>query len=211
MNARQHGPRDFRITPPANWYLLDLDPATRDESAAKLVQARFGGADDPEVEAARLEFEQLLRTVARRAQQAGVVRAALMDMVVDGVPLSASLMVVLGTAPRDEDGNLAADPETVSRLLLALGDTAGSAGDGGEPAEAVTLPAGPAVRVRRVARGEPTGTGGAAEPTAETRYFVPVPDSDRMLVLTFVTPNVDYRWHFDELFDRIARTLEWTP
>jgi len=208
VDARQRGARDFRITPPANWYLLDLDPATRDESAAKLVEHRFGGADDPEVVAARREFE--LPTVARRAQQAGVVRAALMDMVVDGVPLSASLMVVLGTAPRDSNGKPAADPETLSRLLLALGDSGGAAGDGGEPAEAVTLPAGPAVRVRRVTGGEPSGTNGTDEPTAETRYFVAVPDSDAMLVLTFVTPNVDYRWHFDELFDRIARTLEWT-
>src|SRR6266516_3137277 len=174
------------------------------------------------------------RLMARDAQENGAVHAAVMDVLVDGVALSASLTVVLGDAPVDQDGNPAVDPAALSQLLLAteltealtaaLRPTAAPEGgsgpngapapdgpapggaegeqtaEGDEPAEMVALPAGPAVRVRRITG---SGVAGSTRATAETQYFVAVPGTAKMLVLTFATPNVDYRWHFEELFDRI--------
>jgi hypothetical protein len=237
-------PADFRILTPANWYVLDLNPTTRTASIARLVEQRFGPTDEPRLVQARRELTALLRGAARDAADNGAVYAALMDALVDGAALSASLLAVIGPAPVDEDGNVVTDPAALSATLLA-GELAGAveaaiAGDGPdgpvavdltpdpplipdrsqpeeatEPAvtagatEIVELPAGPAVRLRRRTDSELAGTTGETAVAAETQYFVPIPATDRMLVLTFATPNVGFHAEFEELFDRMAETLQW--
>jgi hypothetical protein len=245
------GPVDFRILTPANWYVLDLNPNTRTASIARLVEQRFGPTDDPRLVQARRELTALLRGAARDAAEHGAVYAALMDALVEGTALSASLLAVVGPAPLDEDGNVVTDPAALSATLLAgelataagiaagdepLGsagqlagsghpagvdlspaagpgdtadaaDTAGSAGD--SRTEIVELPAGPAVRLRRQTDSGLAGATGQTVPAAETQYFLPIPATDRMLVLTFATPNLGFRTEFEELFDRIAETLRW--
>lgn len=236
------GPRDFRLLTPANWYVLDLAPATRAASIARLVEERFGRTDDPRLVQAKRELTALLRGAARDAERNGAIYAALMDTLVAGVALSASLIAVVGAAPADEHGNPVTDPAALSALLLAGelaaaldaatapaggtgragptpstvdlsdvdGDTA-SGGGAGRPGdtEIVELPAGPAVRLRRRADSGLAGTAGGTAPAAEIQYFLSVPDTDRMLALTFATPNVDLAAQFEELFDTIAGTLEW--
>jgi hypothetical protein len=240
-------PADFRILTPANWYVLDLNPATRTAAIARLVERRFGPTDDPRLVQARRELTALLRSAARDAADNGAVYAALMDALVDGTALSASLLAVVGPAPLDADGNAVTDPAALSATLLA-GELAGVAeaaitGDspggpvavdltlppmaGGSPAggsavggsaveggaaglaEIVELPAGPAVRLRRNTDSGLAGSTGETAAAAETQYFVPIPATDRMLVLTFATPNIGFRGEFEELFDRMAETLQW--
>jgi hypothetical protein len=75
--------------------------------------------------------------------------------------------------------------------------------------EIVELPAGPAVRLRRHTDSGLAGTSGETAKAAETQYFIPIPATDRMLVLTFATPNLGFRVEFEELFDRMAETLQW--
>jgi hypothetical protein len=263
------GPVDFRILTPANWYVLDLNPGTRNSSIARLVEQRFGPVDDPRLVQARREMTALLRGAARDAADNGAVYAALMDALVEGTALSASLLAVVGPAPLDEDGNVITDPGALSATLLASelaaavdaaidpagdgtasgdgtagGDRAadrdlatsggsaavdlggnGTAGGDGTAAgdddgtaagddragrsEIVELPAGPAVRLRRRTDSGLAGTTGQTVPAAETQYFVPIPATDRLLVLTFATPNVGFHAEFDELFDRMAETLRW--
>lgn len=41
------------------------------------------------------------------------------------------------------------------------------------------------------------------------RYLVPVPGTDRVATLNFLTPNLDLADQFDEVFDAIAQTLEF--
>jgi hypothetical protein len=242
-------PADFRVLTPGNWYVLDLNPATRTASIARLVEERFGRADDPRLVQARRELTALLRGAARDAADSGAVYAAMMDALVGDTALSASLVAVIGPAPLDDDGNAVTDPAALSATLLAgelasavgaaLGDptptgTPGSADTlptvdltvavSAEPpvpngtaapapdrdtTEIVELPAGPAVRLRRRTDSGLAGTGGETAQAAETQYFVPVPATDRMLVLTFATPNLGFRSEFEELFDRMAETLQW--
>jgi hypothetical protein len=258
-------PVDFRILTPANWYVLDLNPVTRTSSIARLVEQRFGPTDDPRLVAARRELTALLRGAARDAADNGAVYAALMDALVDGTALSASLLAVVGPAPRDEDGNVLTDPAALSATLLAseltaaldtatttvdaLGTPAttpaastpaastpaagapGPGGGGGSPAqpsgaarlddasegegdeaaraEIVQLPAGPAVRLRRRTDSGLAGTTGQTVPAAETQYFLAIPATDLILVLTFATPNIGFQAEFAELFDRMAQTLHW--
>ncbi|HVQ96386.1 MAG TPA: hypothetical protein VMU51_35535, partial [Mycobacteriales bacterium] len=136
-------PADFRILTPANWYVLDLNPTTRTASIARLVEQRFGPTDDPRLVQARRELTALLRGAARDAADNGAVYAALMDTLVDGAALSASLLAVIGPAPVDEDGNVVTDPAALSATLLA-GELAGAveaaiAGDGPDGPVAVDL------------------------------------------------------------------------
>jgi hypothetical protein len=255
-------PVDFRILTPANWYVLDLNPDTRTGSIAQLVERRFGRTDDPRLVQARRELTALLRGAARDAADNGAVYAALMDALVEGTALSASLLAMVGPAPLDEDGNVVTDPAALSATLLAgelatavgiatgdgpagLGASGGPAGLGasggpagasdsagagraeivdlGTPAgpadapdsaeagatEIVELPAGPAVRLRRRTDSGLAGATGQTVPAAETQYFMPVPATDRMLVLTFATPNIGFQAEFEDLFDRMAETLRW--
>jgi hypothetical protein len=176
-------PPRFTITVPANWYPLDLDPRTRTDSIARLVESRVGSSREPAVRQLRRELTAMLRQYARQAASHHATYAALMYQVVDGVPLSASLVIACGLAPSGDVGAVLAD--------------------GGSYQDFATL-AGPAVRVARTELLDP-----GAVPTAEVQYAVPVPGSELVLLMTFSTPNVALADPLGELFDAIARTLEW--
>jgi len=49
----------------------------------------------------------------------------------------------------------------------------------------------------------------ATVPARTRRYLVPVPGTDRVAALNFLTPNLDLADQFDEVFAAIAETLEF--
>jgi hypothetical protein len=130
-----------------------------------------------------------------------------------GAGVGAGVGTANGTAPAT--GPTGANGGAPAAPAVELTDRAATLAGGAEPGEladrteVVQLAAGPAVRLRRGGDSELGGSTGETAHTAETQYFVPIPDTDRMLVLTFATPNLPFREQFDELFDRIAETLEW--
>lgn len=171
-------PPRFTLTVPDTWIPLDLDPRTRTESIGRLVEQRLGG-DVPV--AVRRELTASLRQYARQAAASGALYAALMYQEVDGLPLSASLLVALAAAAPDGEGGAA----------QALGA-------GAVPFDTL---AGPAVRAYRM-----------DEAGAQTQYALPVPGGgEAVLTLTFATPNLALAQPLGELFDAIARTLDWAP
>lgn len=191
-------PPQFTVTVPANWFALDLDPRTRTDSIARLVESRIGPATDPAGRQLRRELTSLLRQHARQAASHRAAYAALMYQVLDGVPLSASLLIAVGTAPLDPTGAAVLDPAALGAVLAQGSDA--------QPEPFETL-AGPAVRIRLdtavpVRPDEPV-------PTAEFQYAIAVPGSELVLVLTFSTPNVTLAEPLAELFDAIARSLDW--
>jgi hypothetical protein len=243
------GPVRFRLLTPDNWYVLDLDPVTRNASIGRLVQRRFGRADDPRLLQARRDLTALLRGAARDAADNGAIYAALMDLLVaddTGEPtaLSASLVVVAAPAPTDPDGTVLTDPAALAVALLAGelaavlsdvddagpvpaprsdvddaypvpdprsdvdGAAAGPSGVDSRP-EVVELAVGPAVRLSRIGDSGPIGGSGGGVPSVQVQYFLPVPDSEQVLILTFGTPNRNLRPEFEELFGQIAGSLSW--
>jgi hypothetical protein len=118
------------------------------------------------------------------AQAAGVAFAAVMiDTGAGETPLLASLTVA--TVPWSGEGPVADEPDQ----------------------EFVLLPAGEALRVERV---QPTAI---IESAAEllvltTQYFVALPDTQTLAVLTFTSPNVLERDNLSLVFRRIAGSLE---
>src|SRR5215475_8009421 len=202
-------PPEFTLTVPANWCQLDLDPRTRTATIASLVEERIGTGPDPALHEARRELTAMLRRYARQAASRGAVYAALMDQEVEGVSLSASLLVAVGEAPRDAAGRPVLEPAELGRIMTGLADDSDPAAADRQPAELVETRAGIAARLRRTTDSGVAGTDGHTVVTAETQYFVPVPGTDKVLALTFSTPNLPAREILEELFDAIAGTLGW--
>jgi hypothetical protein len=189
---------DFRLSLPVAWVELDLNPATRAEAIAKIVAER--GEAGTQLGLSRGQLTDLLESLAVQAQAKNGVYAAFYSDVMEGAPVSASLVV--SVVPASGGGPPAGtDPVDVARVLRQM-----------FPAEVDTelmeLGAGPAVRVRR--RFE-APIGGLEKVGIENlQYVVVLPDLVRLALLDFSTPTIGLADPFVELFDAIAATLTWT-
>lgn len=67
-------PRDFRLATPANWFDLDLNPATRRSSIQTLVEKRSGS--HPQTAETRRQLVSLLEQAAKDAAEGGAVFAS---------------------------------------------------------------------------------------------------------------------------------------
>ena len=189
---------DFRLSLPVSWAELDLNPATRPESIAKIVAER--GKVGAQLGMSPGQLTDVLESLAAQAQAQNGVYAAFYSDVMEGAPVSASLVVSVvpasGGAPPP-----GTDPRDVARVLQQM-----------FPAEAETelreLGPGPAVRVRR--RLEAPIAGSANVPIENLQYVVVLPDLTRLALLHFSTPTIGLADPFVELFDAIAATMTWT-
>lgn len=189
----------IRLRTPAAWMDLELNPATRAESIAALVEAH--GPGDRDRLRARLE------AAAANAASEGAVFASLFFSTAGGRAVSASLMVSVADAESDVEPDSDLVEAEAVRLEIAQG-LAEEFRAGGADVEVCSLEAGPSARVRSrlaVDDGEPATT------VDVVQYFVPFPTSDRLAVLTFSTPNLGLADAFADVFDAIGGTLQWSP
>lgn len=192
-------PRSFRVVTPANWLDLDLDPRTSRAATARLVAGAVGGA--PAAVSARRQLTSLLRQATRAAADKGAVFSSFLSDVIEGRPVAASLLASMARSDQTEGDSLTALAEQLER----------SQGSQSRPATAtvVKLGAGPAVRLRRRTMTEAlSGEGGWAE-VESVQYFLSVPGTRNLLVLSFSTPNLALSEAFAELFDAMAESLSW--
>ncbi|GAA2535800.1 hypothetical protein ACFW2V_34810 [Streptomyces sp. NPDC058947] len=180
----------FGLITPEDWYRVPLLPADRREaSVTALIKRQFAGVDDQPVLRRKAE-EQLLGTAEAAVEQGGVV-LYLSFLEAGGIPLSASLLI--------------------SRLYEkfdGLDAVAALAGSGEVTLE--TLPAvGRAARVLRRERAKQSRKLGSEFEDTVVEYFVPVPDREEVLMLTFSTPLEPIADAMVELFDAVAGTLRW--
>ncbi|MEW6477212.1 MAG: hypothetical protein AB1679_33585 [Actinomycetota bacterium] len=188
------------VVTPATWITLDLDPATRNDSIARVVQQRIGSG--PNEESRRIELRAAFERVMAEAEGQDAVHAALLSDVIEGVPVAASLIVSL------REGQSASASAGLNPAVVAQGLR--QALDGKGAAEVRELPLGPAVQVRqRVLAQVPVGEGPTAE-VETVQWFVPLPDGRHLALLSFSTPNVGLAEPFGKLFDAIAATLSWS-
>ena len=196
-------PMGFRLATPGNWFDLDLDPRTRNESIAAMVDAHIArSAATPEN---RQVLVRLLRRTARDAADRGMVFASLMSEVAEGIPVSASATVTLSGALDSEERSIS-DP---SRIATELRTKDGGAGRRRE-VSVVDLPAGRAVRLVGTRTGDVEGIAEGIV-THEVQSFVPVPGTRLLAVLTFTTPVLALAEPFTGLFDTMAQNFafEW--
>lgn len=180
----------FGLVTPEDWYRIPLLPQERREaSVAALIKRQFAGVDDQPVLRRKAE-EQLLGAAEAGVEQGGVV-LYLSFLEAAGIPLSASLLVT-----------------RIHRAFDSLDAVVALAGSG--EVEPVKLPAaGAAARLRRTERPKQSRKLGTEFDDTIVEYFVPVPDREEVLHLTFSTPLEPIADAMVQLFDAVAGTLRW--
>jgi hypothetical protein len=192
----------FRLATPANWFDLDIGPSTSRAAIKRLVEARVRG-DDPKQVELRRQLTELLQQAAVDAAANGGVFCSIYSGLVEGRPMSASLLASFGALGDRKGVDGAVDMDD-----LAAGLVAGTGpGTTVTETEVVTLEAGPAVRLRKRTKAEVVDRKVDSD---VVQYAVPVPGGSRVLLLTFSTPTLQVADAFAGLFDVIAASLRWS-
>lgn len=189
-------PKDYNLVVPDGWFKLSLDPEHRDRSIIALAEQQFHGVDN-----APLLKEQVMRELqktAKDAYQAGGIELYLSTLRIGPLPLSSSLLVSFampGTMPSSSD---------VHAFAEVLGRR------GAEATVVKLSAAGRAVREFRSEAASPSTQLGNELPTTTVKYYVPVPATEELLILSFSTPLDPLARQMVGLFDAVADTLHWT-
>lgn len=199
----------YAIRVPGSWFEVDVRPATRAASAADLVGRRI--TDLPELRERRADIVRLVRKQAAAAWDAGAVYCAVMaEPVADGL-LPACVTVSFLPGPADASSDA---PDRLSPLMSTL--SAKAARREGDPWTKVTtvdLPeAGAAARSFGVEDVEDPDSGAGRGPARSVRVvtmqtYVPIPDVNRVAVVTCSSPAVEVAPALLDVFDAITGTL----
>ncbi|MFJ8085070.1 hypothetical protein ACIQ6Y_31185 [Streptomyces sp. NPDC096205] len=194
-------PADYHLLVPDGWFQISLDPHERDRSIMALADLQFRGIDN----APHLK-QELMRDLQKKAKSAygiGGTELYLSLLTVGPVPLSSSLLI---SVPAADEWPACSDPE---ELAEHLAERSGH-GRQGEVEVRTLEAAGRAVRVRRRAAPDPETQMGNTVPTTTVTYYVPIPATERWLMLSFSTPVDPLADPMVELFDTVAGTLHWS-
>jgi hypothetical protein len=190
--------RSLTIAMPGNWLAVDLDAS--DEEVVAVVDDR--AAQIPQLRETRDEAVRLVKQVRDAADAVGMVFAAVMLEVLEGVAVVASATVTVSplmderVAGDDEDARL----ESIAATLRASSDRL-------EDVALAELKPGRAVRVKRLSEGPGSPLGGSLV-TFSVQFLLPVPADETLVAITFATPTVALADEFEPLFDAIASSLE---
>lgn len=159
--------------------------------------ARVG--PDPSRSEVRRGLVALLLRASSEAADRGAVAASMYSEVIDGTPVSASLVAMIQRSDAG-DGDLEA-------LAARLSAEPGGPDAGPGAAAVVELPAGHAVRFRRRHR---VHAGRQSVEVESTQFLIPVDGTGVRVVLNFSTPSLPVVAAFAELFDAIAEGVGWS-
>jgi hypothetical protein len=192
----------FSLRVPPNWFELDVHPATREASIRGLVRERI--AQVPELQERRGEITKLLRDQATAAWEAGAVYCAGMaEPVLDGV-LPATVTVFLLPGPLGANSD---EPDRTEALLPML--TPKDAKDDNDTwtrVQAYELEGcGRAARSYGIEDLEPEP--GKSIRVAQMQTFVPIPDVNRVLLVSCSSPATAVAEGLFDLFDALTGTL----
>lgn len=217
----------YRLVVPAAWTRLPMDPLGMRDAARAMLRRRY--ADLPRDETARLrhEVEQQLVAITRRPGSEYARMLLLLSLEVHRRPVTASCLVsLLPRAVRDEDALQAVAAElahgAITSVVEDLGDNRGVVVVRDEVHALPEAPTGVDVQALAQQYADAIGLGetqpapGApgSEPwtpgtTRHVEVHLPVPDSPRLLLLSFSTPIVPLFDSLTELFLMMAGTVQW--
>ncbi|SEO48818.1 hypothetical protein SAMN05216267_102818 [Actinacidiphila rubida] len=219
--AGSDGPRldtgyGYALTVPGSWFEVDVRPATRAASAAELVNRRI--TDLPELRERRADIVRIVRKQAAAAWDAGAVYCAVMaEPVADGLlPACATVSFLPGPADARSD----ADDRLAPLLSTFRTRTAKRDDDPWTEVATVDLPhAGAAARTYGVEDVEdpdhadrPAGAGPVRSVRVVTmQTFVPVPDVNRVALVSCSSPAVEVAPALLDVFDAITGTFRLFP
>ncbi|MYS22341.1 hypothetical protein GA0115240_140618 [Streptomyces sp. DvalAA-14] len=193
----------YTLQVPGSWFEVDVRPATRAASAAELVGARL--TDLPELRARRADVVRLIRKQAAGAWDAGAVYCAVMaEPVADGL-LTACVTVSFVAGPADARSDA---EDRIGPLIAQLTSTSAQRED--DPWTEVTtleLPhAGPAARSHGVEDVEDAASGRSLR-AVTMQTFVPLPDVNRVAIVSCSSPAVEVAPALLDVFDAVTETF----
>jgi hypothetical protein len=193
----------YTVQVPGSWFEVDVRPATRAASAADLVGARL--TDLPELRERRAGIVRLIRKQAAGAWDAGAVYCAVMaEPVADGL-LTACVTVSFVAGPADARSDA---EDRIGPLIAPL--TSKSAKRADDPWTEVTtldLPhAGQAARSYGVEDVEDEASGRSLR-VVTMQTFVPLPDVNRVAIVSCSSPAVEVAPALLDVFDAVTETF----
>ncbi|MFD3837683.1 hypothetical protein ACFWWC_15645 [Streptomyces sp. NPDC058642] len=195
-------PQDYNLIVPDGWFQLSLEPEERDRGIITLADRQFRGIDN----APQLKKE-LMRDLQRKAKEAykvGGTEIYISTLTVGPLPLASSLLIsipALGEWPE------VSDADELAEFLTGRRSAPGVEND--ELSVVPLAAAGKSVRHRCKEVADPTAQMGNTLPTTLLTYYVPIPATNRWLLLNFSTPMEPLADQMVELFDTVAGTLYW--
>lgn len=199
----------FRL--PGDWWSVELhDRDTAVASAHRLVRHRIGPQDDRALTRARLTRE--LTEAVDAAIRAGGQSMFIAIQILEGVPLPISFAVYLPEVSMTPA--FGTDPDRVLDILERGIEQVASAehADPGDPADRIRLALAETkatrlhrVRVIDVGSGDDTGT----LETLVVDYWVAIPGTKRVLLVSFSTSMAALQEYLLQFFDAIMRAAAW--
>jgi hypothetical protein len=192
----------FAVTVPPSWFEVDLAPATRDAAIACLVDDRV--RDSAELRPHRSAITGLLREQARQAWEAGARWCAVMVEPTDEGPITASATVSVVPGPLGQTAGTAAH---AAALLAPLAPkTAASEDDTWRDVVPVDLDGVPGARAWGVEDVDLPEDRGWVR-TVSLQQLLPVPGSDRVVLLACSSPVLPLADVLHDLFAAIADSV----
>lgn len=217
----------YRLVVPAAWTRLPMDPVGMRDAARAMLLRRFGSLPRDETAKLRREVEQDLVALTRRAGSEYARMLLVLALEVSRRPITASCLVSLLPQAVPDEGALQALSVELSdgAVTSVVEELGGNRGVVVVRDEVQPLPQAPeGVDVTALAErfaasiglGETPADPGTPAPEAwapgTTRHVdvhLPVPDSPRLLLLSFSTPLVPLFEPLTELFLMMAATVQW--
>jgi hypothetical protein len=185
------------LSVPANWYVVDVDPATRRERAVDDVAGRV--AAQPDLAPFEKTIVEALIGFGEDSEEARALSCAVLWEPSEYGPVVAYLTVLLVEAERT---SASAEIEHLRTMLSARTDT----DIGVRSVDSVVLPVGPAVRVRHLRESDEEGAPNVVFDV--TQIWIPLLDGEAgplNLVVSAVTPVLHAG---DRVADVARRTAE---
>jgi hypothetical protein len=185
------------LSVPANWYVVDVDPATRRERASKDVAARV--ASQPELGPFEKDIVETLVGLGEDAEEKGAMSCAVLWEPSPYGPIVANLTVLV---IEPSATSTPAEVDAIVNLLSASHDT----DVGPRTVDTLDLPAGPAVRLRYLREADEEGAPRVVFDV--TQFWIPLLDRKTQpitLLVNALTPSLHAG---DRVAEAARRTAE---
>ncbi|GAA1610270.1 hypothetical protein [Actinoplanes couchii] len=193
----------FAIAYPQSWWSVNLHPSVRDAEIRKRLLHGLSGPEQAQHADAIRDAVRAARKWAAACHDQGALQFYGFFDLVDGIPLTALTMVLRYVVPEDEEVDLG---DLMVGFAMHNAGTPLGKGTAANRTEILDLPnAGPAGRFTAIHEVEIEGIGTTRFSVMNT--IVPLAGTREMLIVTSVTPNVDFADPFLALFEQIADTL----
>jgi hypothetical protein len=200
MASHSAAPDGFTITVPDSWFELDLLPATRDANINSLVYEQVRGPD--ELVAVRPQIVSLLRDFAEYAWESGATYCACFVTPTTEGPITGSVTVSVIDAPAG-----ASDAPPIDRALTHLQQVPVPRTAGTSRCVTTATIEGLGLVARTYGIEDVTLPNGSVVTSVTMQTFVPLPPSNRLLLVSASSPVLWLEEELLELFDAVANTV----